>query len=366
MKIVIHIVRVFVGVLFIISGLVKLNDPVGFSYKLEEYFSEPVLNLPFLEPLSLTIALFVVIVEVVLGVMLLVGYKVKQTIWLLLLMIFFFTFLTFYSAYFNKVTDCGCFGDALKLAPWETFGKDVLLLILIIVLMIGNKHIKPIFTNQKISTAVVSVSLLLSVFIGYWVLNHLPLKDFRPYKKGVNIKKAMEIPEGAPKSEYEINFVYEVDGKPKIFTMNELEQIPEGAELLDRKQKLIKEGFTPAIQGFTIEKDNEDYTHTVLEEEKIILIITYDIQKTEVKGLQEVGKLATKAKDMGYKIIGLASNSDDVVQPILAKYGVNITFFQTDKIVLKTIERANPSIVVLNKGTIIQKVHWKDIEDLKL
>ncbi len=124
--------RVFVGILFIISGFIKLNDPVGFSFKLEEYFSQGVLDLPFLMPYALAISIFVVIFEVVLGVFLLIGYRKKFTIWSLLLMILFFTFLTFYSAYFNKVTDCGCFGDAIKLTPWESFTKDVVLLVLIL------------------------------------------------------------------------------------------------------------------------------------------------------------------------------------------------------------------------------------------
>ena len=147
MKYVVGFSRIFVGILFIISGLIKLNDPVGFSFKLEEYFSPGVLDLPSLAPYALAISLFVVIVEVLLGVFLLIGFKVRFTVWSLLLMIVFFTFLTFYSAYFNKVTDCGCFGDAVKLTPWESFSKDVVLLILIVVLFLGSKHIKPIFGN---------------------------------------------------------------------------------------------------------------------------------------------------------------------------------------------------------------------------
>ena len=123
--------RLFVGILFIISGLIKLNDPLGFSYKLEEYFSEPVFNMPFFVPYALAIALFLVILEVVLGVMLLIGYKSKLTIWLLLLLIIKFTFLTFYSAYFDVVKDCGCFGDALHLTPWQSFSKDIVLLFFI-------------------------------------------------------------------------------------------------------------------------------------------------------------------------------------------------------------------------------------------
>ena len=126
--------RIFVGILFIISGLIKLNDPVGFSYKLAEYFSEPVFNLPIFVPFALAIALFLVILEVVLGVMLLIGYKTKFTVWSLLILIVLFTFLTFYSAYFNVVKDCGCFGDALKLTPWESFTKDVVLLVFILIL----------------------------------------------------------------------------------------------------------------------------------------------------------------------------------------------------------------------------------------
>src|SRR5210317_498831 len=132
MKVVVSISRIFVGILFIISGFIKLNDPLGFSYKLQEYFSADVLNLPFLEPYALIISVLVVVFEVVLGVFLIIGYKPKFTVWSLFAMIVFFTFLTFYSAYFDKVRDCGCFGDALKLTTGERFTKDVILLILIL------------------------------------------------------------------------------------------------------------------------------------------------------------------------------------------------------------------------------------------
>src|SRR5690606_8373758 len=259
LKILTHFSRLFVGILFIISGLIKLNDPVGFSFKLEDYFAPDVLNLPFLTPLALAIAVFVVIFEVVLGIMLLLGYKKKFTLWSLFLMIVFFTFLTFYSAYFNKVTDCGCFGDAVKLTPWQSFTKDVVLLVFILVLFAGKRFINTVLSN-KTNTVLTGASLVLCGFMGYWVLNHLPLKDFRAYKVGTNIKKAMEIPEGAAKSEYEMTFIYKVNGENKEFGINDLANLPEGAEFVDRKEKLIKEGFTPAIQNFSISKDNEDFT----------------------------------------------------------------------------------------------------------
>src|SRR5690554_4192539 len=147
MKLLVGFSRIIVGVLFIISGLIKLNDPVGFSFKLKDYFAPEVLDLGFLVPYALLLAIILVIFEVLLGLALLLGHYKKITLWALLLMIVFFTFLTFYSAYFNKVTDCGCFGDAIKLTPWESFTKDVILLVLILILFAGRKHIKPIFSK---------------------------------------------------------------------------------------------------------------------------------------------------------------------------------------------------------------------------
>ena len=181
MKYITHISRILVGALFIISGLIKLNDPLGFSYKLQEYFSADVLNITFLEPYALGISIFVVVFEVVLGVFLLIGYKLKFTVWSLLLMIVFFTFLTFYSAYFDKVKDCGCFGDALKLTPWESFTKDIILLFFVLILFFGVKHIKPLFSKLP-TTALALLSFIFCLWFGYHVLMHLPSKDFRAYK----------------------------------------------------------------------------------------------------------------------------------------------------------------------------------------
>jgi uncharacterized membrane protein YphA (DoxX/SURF4 family) len=190
MKYLVGVIRIFVGILFIISGFIKLNDPVGFSFKLEEYFSQGVLDLPFLTPYALAISILVVVVEVMVGVMLILGYKRKITIWTLLAMIVFFTFLTFYSAYFNKVTDCGCFGDAIKLTPWESFTKDVVLLILILIIYVGRKYITPLVKPHTIKAALM-VSLLACIGYVYYVLNHLPVIDFRPYEIGKNKRLKM-------------------------------------------------------------------------------------------------------------------------------------------------------------------------------
>ena len=365
MKLLTHICRVLVGVLFIISGLIKLNDPVGFSYKLEEYFNAGVLNMEFLIPYALGIAVFIVIFEVMLGVMLLVGFKRNFTVWSLLLMIGFFTFLTFYSAYFNKVTDCGCFGDALKLTPWQSFTKDVVLLVMILILFFNKHLIKPIAPRAMVNAAVL-VSLVGCCFFGWWVLNHLPVVDFRAYKVGTDIREGMAVPDGAPRSEYEIVFIYNVNGQQKEFTDNELDKIPEGAEFVDRKDKLIKQGYTPPIHDFTIEKDGEDYTDAMLDEHRLVMIICYDLNKSDSEGLDKVAGFARDADAKGYKVIGMTASGEDLIQAKKQEHNLPFDFYFCDATTLKTIERANPSIVILNNGKIVQKAHYNDTEGVKL
>ena len=366
-NIITQIARILVGVLFIISGLIKLNDPLGFSYKLEEYFSANVLNMEFLIPFALIIACFVVIFEVVLGVMLLIGFKPKFTVWSLLAMIVFFTFLTFYSAYFDKVKDCGCFGDALKLTPWESFTKDLVLLILILMLFFSQKFIKPLLGKTAINLTVFA-TYSLCLFMAYYVLQHLPIKDFRAYKVGNNIKKGMETPEGAQKSEYEMVFIYKVNGVDTEIPYADVmaNKIPAGAEFVDRKDKLIKQGYVPPIHDFTIEKDGSDYIDSVLEEPKVILLVTYDLNKANDKGMKKLEAFNKKATEKGYLVIGMTASDDETKAAYINKFGLTFDYYFCDPTTLKTIVRSNPGIVVLEKGTIVQKVHFNDIEKLNL
>ncbi|MBL7883592.1 MAG: DoxX family membrane protein, partial [Bacteroidia bacterium] len=176
--------RVFVGLLFIFSGFIKANDTLGFSYKLVEYFE--VFETHFLVPLALPLAVFICIFEIILGFSLLIGSRVKLTLWLSLLMILFFTFLTFYSAYYNKVTSCGCFGDAIPLTPWQSFYKDVSLLVLIIILFIGKKYLTPI-VGSTFETILVAIIIIAAVAFPIYTINYLPVIDFRPYAIGKNI-----------------------------------------------------------------------------------------------------------------------------------------------------------------------------------
>ena len=363
MKYLVWISRIIVGVLFIISGLIKLNDPMGFSFKLEEYFSPGVLDLPFLTPLALAISIFVVIVEVILGILLLIGFKPKFTVWSLLLMIVFFTFLTFYSAYFNKVTDCGCFGDAIKLTPWESFTKDVILLVFILILFFGRKYITPLF-SPKVNWIVGGVSLLACALFANHVLAHLPSVDFRPYKIGANIQEGMSVPEDAPQPIYEYAWRFKVDGEEKIY-VTEGDYPTVDGEFIDVETTQIQAGYEPPIHDFTIEQVGQNYASELLEEDKLVMVIAYDMAKSNLEAFEEVAEVTAKAKQNGYKVIGMSASSSDMAEKIIATYGLDFEFYFTDETTLKTIVRSNPAILVLSKGTIQQKVHYNDFEELE-
>ena len=364
MKYLVHLSRIFVGGLFIFSGLIKLNDPVGFSFKLEEYFGPTVFDISFLEPLALPIAIFMVIFEVVLGVFLLIGYKPKFTIYSLLAMIVFFTFLTWYSAYYNKVTDCGCFGDAIKLTPWESFTKDIVLLVFILVLFFGMKYIKPLF-KKNVLNIISGISLFICVLFCYHVLNHLPVKDFRPYKIGNNIQETMVVPDDAQKAVINYNWKFMVDGEEKIITTNGSYPSVNG-EYLSVDTETLVEGYEPPIHDFSMERDGEDFTEEILNEGKLVIFISFNLEKASDEGLKGLNEIARMASEKGYRVIGLTASGPDEQSRFSIKYGFDYEFFFCDETALKTIIRSNPGLLVLNKGTIVQKLHYNDLEDLTL
>jgi len=225
------------------------------------------------------------------------------------------------------------------------------------------KLIQPLFSN-KIQNSLVLIAVFLSAFMGYWVINHLPLKDFRPYKVGNNIQKGMEIPEGAPKSVVEMIFIYKVNGADKEFTEKDLANIPAGATFVDRKDKVITEGYVPPIHDFVMEKDGSDHKEELLQESKLLIVVAYDLSHADADGLSKIELINKKAAAKGYKVIGMTASTPEEIVAIKKQYGITFDFYFCDAIPLKTIERANPSFVILEKGTIKQKVHYNDTEDL--
>ena len=367
MKYLIAFARIIVGGLFIFSGFIKLNDPVGFSFKLTEYFSEGVLNMEFLSPYALGIAVFIVILEIILGVMILLGYQKKPVLVMLLGLILFFTFLTFYSAYFNKVTDCGCFGDFLKLTPWESFWKDVFLLVFIVILIVGQKYIQPLFA-EKVNLGITIVSLIACIFFGRHVLNHLPVFDFRPYHTGVNIMDGMTIPPDAPRPVFEYIWTFNVNGEEKeIVTRSTEYPEVEGGTYVKVDSRMIEKGYEPPIHDFSIESlDEGDVTEMMMEEDKLIIVIMYSLDKAEEDGFAKVKTFTDKAIDAGYKVIGLSSSDPNDMQSLADLMQFNFDFYLSDETALKTVVRSNPGVLILEKGTIVGKAHYNDFDTLKL
>ena len=360
MKILVQIVRMLMGALFIFSGLVKLNDPMGFGFKLEEYCM--VFGTEFMMPLALSLAVFICIFEIVVGLALLLGIYKKWALWGLLAMMIFFTFLTFYSAYFNKVTDCGCFGDAIPLTPWESFTKDVILSIAAIFLFIGQKHIQPIIAVPT-ARIILTVSIALQAFMAYWVLNHLPLIDFRAYKVGTDIVEDMSTPEGAPVDEFEITWTYKVDGFEKEFSTEEEPWNIEGAEYVSRDQKLVKEGYHPPIHDFTMTIDDVDYTETLMQEDELFLLVMYRINETPVspKLHKKVNDLVRSCDNAGVIFLGMSSSGYTQIEEFRHKVQAQYQVAFCDETTLKTIVRSNPGLVYIKNGLIAGKWHYNDL-----
>jgi peroxiredoxin len=181
---------------------------------------------------------------------------------------------------------------------------------------------------------------------------------------GNNIQKGMEIPEGAPKSVVEMIFIYKVNGVDKEFAEKDLANIPAGATFVDRKDKVITEGYVPPIHDFVMEKEGSDYKEELLQEPKLLMVVAYDLDLANAEGLAKIEQISKKASAKGYKTIGMTASSPEVIAKFKKQYGITFDFYFCDAIPLKTIERANPSFVLIEKGTIKQKVHYNDTADL--
>ncbi len=365
MKFITHIFRFIIGALFIFSGFVKLVDPLGSAYKFSEYFGADVLNMEFLIPYALPFSIFLILAEVILGVMLLVGYKPKLTVWSILTLMIIFLFLTFYSAYTNKVTDCGCFGDFLKLETWPTFYKNVIFTPMVLWLVFRVKDIRP-FYSMKLSRFITIIFLLIFGFITYYVLTHLPLFDFRPYAVGKNIPSQMIYPEGAKQDVFEDTWIYKVDGVDKKFSNEEKPWEIKDAVFVDRKTVLISKGYTPPIHDFTMESNDVDLTEKLMKSEKLMLIIAYDLAKANHDGFANIKIVTDKALENGYDVYLMSASSEEDFKEIKTEFDLDFDMLFCDETTLKTIIRSSPGIVTINNGTIEGKWSFNDYEDVKI
>lgn len=358
----------FVGVLFIFSGFVKAVDPLGTSYKMNEYFHE--FNMMFFDPFALPFSVIMIVLEFVLGVALLIGYRKLLTLWGLLLVIVFFTFLTGFTAYTGKVTDCGCFGDFIKLKPIQTFGKDVLLTAMILILFFKRKHIEPIISQQP-GTIVVGLVTVLSTWYCFrnFYFNE-PQFDFRPYKVGNYIPDLMTVPDSLkPIKDFVFVYKNKKNGQQKEFTVAALSNMNyDEWEYVDRKEIVIREGEQPKIANFRIDNENgEDISEDLLNNpDYAFWVVAYDLNKTDKEAfVEKINPLAAAAEKAGYKIFAVSSTkAEDFRHDIQAAY----PFYTGDATFLKTMIRSSPGVMVVKKGTVVAKYHHKHLpafDDIK-
>ena len=354
MKLLYKIVAFLVGVLFIFSGLIKLNDPIGTAIKLEEYFE--VFSASFwsgfsaLAPYSTIFSLIFCIAEIVLGVMLLLRYKSTLTLWLLLLLISFFTFLTFYSAYYNKVTDCGCFGDAIKLKPWESFTKDIILLVLILVLFVTRRGIKA--NRSNVASLITIFTIVISLGVGLYALMYLPFIDFRAYKVGVNIPKAMQA--AAP---VKYKYIMEKNGQTFEFT-----EYPSDTTYVFKEAVVTNPEVLPKINDYNLWNEEGDQTQASLTGTKL-LIVFHTLDDVNPKETEAINKLLEELKGSDIQPMAVTSSGNDEFEAFRHEAQLSISYAFADAVMLKTMMRANPGLVLLKDGVMKGKWSWRNTPD---
>jgi hypothetical protein len=352
---------------FIFSGFVKAVDPLGSAYKFADYFTA--FGMDFLDILALPMGIFLSAFEMVLGFSLLLGYRRKTMYVVLMCFMSFFTILTLVLAIFNPVSDCGCFGDALILSNWETFFKNLVLMVFVLILFLS-RHM------DRGSSLVLRESLLIMVFFifaslfSYWNYSHLPLIDFRPYDVGTVIQEEMVIPEGAPSDEYQTTLIYKnrMTGQNSSFTMEDYPKDTLKWEFVDSESKLVKKGYEPPIHDFAImDTDGFDLVNEILRDEDYsMLMLAHDLGSSDRDALITAGEWAQLelfARDFSFYAVSAATSSE--VESISAELGLGYPFLAGDEIMLKTIVRSNPGFLLIRNGIILGKWAHRDLPALE-
>ena len=349
MRFITLIARILVGALFIFSGFIKANDPLGFSYKLQEYFE--VFNMNWMVPAALALAVFICVFEIIVGFSLLLGSRVKLTLTLLSLMMVFFTFLTFYSAYYNKVTSCGCFGDAIPLTPWQSFYKDIVLSILTLILIIGRSNIQPVFGPgmEKVSLGLFTAA---SIAFPLFTCTHLPLIDFRPYKIGTNLYNAS--PE-----HIKVKFFYTLKNK-KSGKTEEFDHFPpnwdtEWVMIADKNRTEPLNKSIKPIEHFEMQSENGDDHRDELITQKgcSFILVEYNLDNSNRSIQGAISDFAQLCKNDSISFVAVTTSPIEKIKSFRKEVNANYDFYLSpDDVPLKAMIRSNPGLVMLKDSIV--------------
>lgn len=362
--------RILVGLVFTFSGFVKAIDPLGSTYKFVDYFNA--FNMPWLEPAALPLSFALSGFEFLIGICLLLFIRNRWANLFALIFMAFFTPLTLWLALTNPVHDCGCFGDAVILTNWQTFYKNIIISVLIII-SFCNRNSFITWIKPKTEWLIAAIIAVFITSFSWYNYQHLPLLDFRPYKIGTHIPDKMTIPEGASVNVYEQYFTLldTLTGKrisiESNLYMNDSTYWGKKTTwkfVSASEPKLVKEGYQPPVRDFSIVSlAGEDVTQSVLSDTGYyFVLVAYDLKKSDMECRSEINTLCNQVLSDNHKFICLTSTTTDELEQFKTKYNdITYDFYFTDPITLKTIIRANPGLVLLHNGTILGKWNSKDI-----
>ena len=367
MRLVKNLCRIIVGIVFIYSGFVKGIDPLGSDYKFTDYFNA--FGMGWMNATTLFFSFALSLVEFLIGIALLFNLWVSRMAWGSLLFMAFFTPLTLVLALTNPVSDCGCFGDAMILTNWQTFWKNIILLLLAIMIFMYRKEYKsslPLVGQFSFLALAGAGMLCLSVYC----YRHLPVLDFRPYAVGKNITEGMRLPEGAEPDQYEVTLKYKNKQTGEIQSFTE-ENYPWqdtlNWEYESSSERLVKKGYITPIHDLVIEHPTlGNITEEILEDDNhTILAVAYNLTQSDMQYQPAINRLAEYAQEKGIRFYGLTSSSERDIETYKKRYHVPYEFCTADEIQLKTMIRSNPGVIILREGTILDKWAGKDVPDVK-
>lgn len=350
--------RFILSAVFIFSGGIKAVDPVGAGLKMAEYLHT--FQLPVDSFLSMILAIAMATFEFSLGALLLMGFWRKMTAWFTFVTMLFMTSLTLYLALYNAISDCGCFGEAVKLTNWESFYKNVFLIILSYIFLINRRK-----ANSAFSCPQASIPFFVSIggflFFAYMNYRHLPMLDFRPYKVGSSLPELILTPEGAPSDQYTYEFVYERNGERKTFDMNNLPD--ETWTYVERYEKLVSKGYTPPITDFSLFVATSDVTKEILETPGLMIwILTPNWEEVNKSFAPSLNTLYSVAQSQGILLYGISSSTKSEEGRWRNSTNTEYPLIFLDATTIKTIARAIPSVLFIKDGVIVAKLNARDLK----
>jgi len=358
------IIRTIVGLTFMFSGFVKGVDPLGFMYKFHEYLEA--YHMEWLSSLALFLVVSLCVIEFTIGVMLVSAVKPKLSSWLAFIMMFFFTGLTLLSAINNPVSDCGCFGDAIKLSNWATFYKNVVLIILVLFLVFTNKHAKKVFPNKgEISITIIGAVIL--IFVSIYSLRHLPIIDFLPWKVGNKIsEQVVPTPE---KSNVLLVYKDKKTGQTYEYTAKTLpwkDSVKMASiEFVEQKKKITQQYKEAPIHDFII----TDESGNILTDKIVanpgyqFILVSYDLNTTNKNAYTDINKFVEGCDKDRISFVGLTGSIPQFVDDFRHDVQAMYPFYNVDETALKSMIRSNPGLLLLKNGEVIAKWAWRDIPE---